>query len=121
MTQTDFPAADPRVPEILAIVSRETGVARPRLQPAATIEDLGIPSLDMAQTLFALESHFDVEIPVVAERAGTEFTTVADLVSHVLATLDARIAAPGVRAGDAPGIRAGDAAAGPAGDRDEAA
>ena len=89
MDDTAFSATDPRVDEILTIVARETAVDRERLRPDATIDELGIPSLDMAQTLFALESHFDVEIPVVSERAGAEFTTVADLVSHVLTTLDA--------------------------------
>lgn len=80
--------ADPRVAEILRIVAKETEVDIARLRPEATIEELGIPSLDMAQTLFALESHFDVEIPVVPERAGAEFTTVGDLIAHVLESVD---------------------------------
>ena len=81
--------ADPRVPEILAIMSKETGVERERLRPDATIEQLGIPSLDMVQTVFALESHFDIELPVISERTGSaEFATVRDLVSHILATID---------------------------------
>ncbi len=80
---------DPRVPEILDIVARETGMDRERLVPEARIEDLGIPSLDMVQAIFALETRFGVEIPVVSERAaGQEFATVGDLVAHVLATLD---------------------------------
>jgi len=81
---------DPRVPEILDIVARETATDRDRLVSDARIEDLGIPSLDMVQAIFALETRFDVEIPVVSERAaGSEFSTVGDLVGHVLATLDA--------------------------------
>ncbi|WP_162530521.1 acyl carrier protein [Rhodovastum atsumiense] len=88
MTEAMPRAADPRVDEILAIIARETGVEQAALRSDATIQDLGIASLDMAQTLFALESHFDVEIPVVADRAGAEFATVAELVTHVLATLD---------------------------------
>jgi acyl carrier protein len=80
---------DPRVPEILDIVARETTVDRGLLQPEATIEALGIPSLDMVQTVFALETRFGVEIPVVSDRAGAaEFVTVGDLVAHVLTTLD---------------------------------
>ncbi len=89
---------DPRVGEILQIVAKETEVDIARLRPEATIEELGIPSLDMAQTVFALESHFDVEIPVVSERAGAEFTTVADLVSHVLTSVDRARAASGTPA-----------------------
>jgi acyl carrier protein len=80
--------ADPRASEILDIVARETGVARERLRPEARIDELEIASLDMVQAIFALESRFDVEIPVVTERAaGQEFATVGDLLAHVLATL----------------------------------
>jgi acyl carrier protein len=89
---------DPRVADILQIVAKETEVDVARLRPEATIEELGIPSLDMAQTLFALESHFDVEIPVVSERAGAEFTTVGDLVTHVLASVDRARAGAGAPA-----------------------
>jgi acyl carrier protein len=86
--------ADRRIDRILDILARETAVDRAKLTPEATIDGLGIPSLDMAQTLFALETHFDVEIPVVAERAGAEFLTVGDLVAHVIATVDAGPARP---------------------------
>ncbi len=82
---------DPRIPEIIGIVARETQIPRDQLVPEATIEALGIPSLDMVQAIFAIESHFDVEIPVLAERAGSaEFVTVGDLLTHILATIDAR-------------------------------
>jgi acyl carrier protein len=79
---------DPRTPEILDIVAKETGVPRDRLLPDASIEELGIASLDMVQTIFEIESRYDVEIPVVADRVGAEFTTVGGLLSHVLRTLD---------------------------------
>ncbi len=79
---------DARTGTILDIVAKETGVERSRLQPSAKIEELGISSLDMTQAVFELESRFDIEIPVVAESAGAEFTTVGDLVRHVLTTLD---------------------------------
>jgi acyl carrier protein len=83
---------DPRVDEILAIVARETEIDRDRLRPEATIEELGIPSLDMVQAMFALETHFNIEIPVVAQESGTEFRTVGELVAHVLATIDRQTA-----------------------------
>lgn len=80
--------ADPRVDEILGIVAKETGVDRARLAPEARLSELGIPSLDLVQTVFAIESHFDVEVPVVQDRAGAEFDTVGELVGHVIATMD---------------------------------
>lgn len=88
------PVTDPRVGEILAIVARETGVDPAALRPEATIQQLGIASIDMVQAVFALELHFDIEIPIVADRTGAEFGTVADLVSHVIATLDGARSAP---------------------------
>jgi acyl carrier protein len=94
MDSTAIDLADPRVGDILRIVAKETEQDMAKLRPEATIEELGIPSLDMAQTLFALEDHFDVEIPVISERAGAEFATVADLVAHVLAAVDKKQVAP---------------------------
>ncbi len=88
MTVEQTVMRDPRTPEILDIVAKETGVPRDKLAPDASIEALGIASLDMVQTMFAIETRYDVEIPVVSERTGSEFTTVGALVCHVLRTLD---------------------------------
>jgi acyl carrier protein len=79
---------DPRASRILDIVAAETFVERAKLVPDATIDDLGIASLDIVQTIFALESEFDIEIPVAQQGGGAEFATVAELVAHVLAALD---------------------------------
>jgi acyl carrier protein len=72
---------------ILDIVAKETGVARDRLLLDASLSALEIPSLDMVQTVFELESRFGIEIPVIADRTGAEFETVGDLVQHVLAAI----------------------------------
>lgn len=79
---------DPRADEILAIVAKETGVARDRLVPEAELATLDIPSLDMVQAIFAIEERFQIDIPVVSDRTGAEFKTVGELVAHVLHTLD---------------------------------
>ena len=84
---------DPRAGEILDIVARETGVDRALLRADATLEALGIPSLDLTQAVFELETHFDVEIPVVVNTEGAEFATMGGLVNHVLATIDRKAAA----------------------------
>ncbi len=89
----------PHAEEILQIVARETGVERARLTPEATIEQLGIASIDLTLAVFELEKHFDIEIPVVAPAAGgavaggSEFGSVGDLVRHVLAAVDRQRAA----------------------------
>lgn len=78
---------DPRAAEVLDIVARETGVDRALLRPEATIEELGIPSLDLVQTIFAIETAFDIEIPALSPDAGTEFRTIGDLLCHVMTVL----------------------------------
>jgi acyl carrier protein len=82
---TLLPADDAgRTALILDIVAKETGVARDRLhldQPLAALE---VPSLDMVQAVFELESRFDVQIPVAVGPNGAEFETVGDLVNQVL-------------------------------------
>ncbi len=86
---TDDPT---RAEEILQIVAKETGVERQRLTPEATIEQLGIASIDLTLAVFELEKHFDIEIPVLAPASssagGSEFGSVGDLVRHVLAAVD---------------------------------
>lgn len=99
MPQTAF--TDERANEILDIIAKETGVERNLLIPGATLDELGIPSLDLTQALFEIESHFDVEIPVVADREGAEFTTIGGLVAHVLTTLDRAAALRAARPGAA--------------------
>ena len=92
---------DPRSAEILDIIAKETGVDRARLSPDAVISDLDIASLDLVQAIFALESRYGVEIPVVSERAGAEFATVGDLVHHVLRTIQASEGGAGAGVGPA--------------------
>nr|WP_321985995.1 phosphopantetheine-binding protein [uncultured Lichenicoccus sp.] len=86
-------ASDPRTAEILDIVAKETQIDRAKLAPDASIEALGIPSLDMVQVIFEIEARYDVEIPVAPERAGGEFSTIGDLVTHALRAIDAARAA----------------------------
>ena len=100
LTVAPDPAADPRTPEILDIVAKETQLDRGLLTLDASIEGLGIPSLDMVQTIFEIEARYDVEIPVVSDRAGAEFTTIGDLVAHVLQAINAaKATGPGTVAG----------------------
>ena len=75
---------DGHTSEILDIVAAETAVPRDRLVRAASVAELGIASLDMVQAIFALETHFEIDIPVVTDQTGGEFETVGDLVDHVL-------------------------------------
>jgi acyl carrier protein len=90
---TEF-LTDLRVGEILDIVAKETDVQREALVAGITLDELGIPSLDLTHALFAIEAHFDIEIPMVSkDQQGAEFTTIDALVAHILATLDRPAAA----------------------------
>ena len=79
---------DPRISEILDLIARETFVDRDKLHPDAKVEELGIASIDLVQTIFALETEYNIQIPVAGQGAGLEFATVRALLDHVLAVLD---------------------------------
>jgi acyl carrier protein len=79
---------DPRVSLILDIFAKETFVDRAKLVPEATIDDLGIASLDIVQAVFAIESEFNIDVPVTGQGAGLEFPNVKSLVDHVLNIMD---------------------------------
>ena len=81
---------DPRADEILDILSTETRVPRDRMGERVALDTLGIASLDLVQAIYALETHFGIELPVAESQAGAEFVTVGDLVRHVLTTVDAK-------------------------------
>lgn len=108
MSQPVTPVADlthdPRTSAILDIVAKETQLDRELLNLDASIEGLGIPSLDMVQTIFEIEARYEVEIPVVSDRSGAEFNTLGDLVAHVLQAIDA---ARPAGAGPMPGTATG--------------
>jgi acyl carrier protein len=79
---------DPRAGRILDLIAKETFVDRDKLVPDATMEELGIASLDVVQTMFAIEEEYDIEIPIARDSGGLEFATVKSLIDHVLLTLD---------------------------------
>jgi len=80
--------SDPRIARILDIFAKETQIGRESLTPGATLSDLGVQSIDLTMAIFEIESAFGVDIPVIADRAGAEFSTIGDLVGHVIRVLD---------------------------------
>ncbi len=82
-----MPQAEPRAyDEIVAILSKETGIEPERLTQEATIQDLGIQSIDLVQAIFAIETRFDIEIPAGPEQDGGS-VTVGDFIRHILARI----------------------------------
>lgn len=84
--------ADPRATDIIAIVAKETGIVADKLTPDAKLADLGVASIDMVQSIFEIETKYNIELPMVAEQGEGEFETVGALVAHVLQTLDTKAA-----------------------------
>jgi acyl carrier protein len=66
-----------RVIRILAAVKR---VPPESIRPEATLEELGIDSLDKVNILFELEGEFDVAIP---DEEARKITTVSEIVARL--------------------------------------
>ncbi len=75
--------------EIVAILAKETGIDPAGLKPDATIQELGIQSIDLVQAIFAIETRFDIEIPVGLEHDGVD-ATVGAFIDHVAARIEAK-------------------------------
>ena len=88
-----MPEAEQAHDEIVAILSKETGIEPERLTAGATIHDLGIQSIDLVQAIFAIETRFDIEIPVGLEHDGGD-VTVGDFIRHILARIDGKAVNP---------------------------
>jgi len=60
-------------PELLDIIAKEALIDRNKLVPQATLDDLGVSSMDVMSTLFELEERYGVEIE------GTEMPPIKTL------------------------------------------
>lgn len=63
--------------KVIAIVAMLKKLPRERITPEATLEELGVDSLDKVNLLFELESAFDLDIP---DEAARQVRTVGDIV-----------------------------------------
>jgi acyl carrier protein len=80
--------------EVIAILARQSGVAPAAIGPETTIEALGLDSLGLVETIFAIEERFGISIPVApaGDERDFDLSTVAGIVAGV-AALRARPAA----------------------------
>jgi acyl carrier protein len=67
--------------EILEVILAEGGVDRTRLTPDATLETLGLASIDLVMALMTIEEKFGVYIPLDNEL--TEAKNLEDFVDSV--------------------------------------
>ncbi|MBK6802806.1 phosphopantetheine-binding protein [Novosphingobium sp.] len=61
------------IEEILDIIAHEAKLDRAALVPGATMESLGIPSLDMVEILFEVEERFGIYVPMGEEMVDTVY------------------------------------------------
>jgi acyl carrier protein len=71
--------------EIIGMIAQRVRSAAPApLTLASPLDELGLESLDIIEMTFDLEEHFDIEIPLNANKStGSVFRTVGDVVSAV--------------------------------------
>lgn len=77
--------------ELLELFSREAVIPREKLTDDATLESLGIQSIDMVMVLMAVEEKYNVYLPVDAELS--EIKTLPQLLDLFVARI--RTAPPG--------------------------
>lgn len=77
--------------DVLAIIGSKVRVEnKPMLTREDRLQDLGIESIDAVEMIFDLEEKFDVEIPYNANTAGTEFSTVGDVIDAIQKLVDSK-------------------------------
>jgi acyl carrier protein len=76
--------------DLLDLISREAIIDREKLVRSATLEDLGISSLDVISMLFELEEKYGVAIE---EGDMPQMTTLGEMVDFLLARINAEAAA----------------------------
>ncbi|MCA3454471.1 MAG: acyl carrier protein [Rhodobacter sp.] len=78
---------------VIAIIAEQAVLDPYDIRPEATLESLGIDSLGLVESIFAIEEAFDISVPFNAnDPAESEFdiSTVASIVAAVEALVAAR-------------------------------
>lgn len=79
--------------KVIAILAEQAVLEPASISMDATLDDLGIDSLGLVETIFAIEEAFDIQVPFNAnDPAASEFdiSTVASMVRAVESLVSAR-------------------------------
>jgi acyl carrier protein len=71
---------------VIAIIAEQAMVSPEEVQVEATLESLGVDSLGLVETVFAIEEAFDVQVPFNANEpgnAGFDISSVASIIAAV--------------------------------------
>jgi acyl carrier protein len=74
--------------EILGLIAQEGLIDRAKLAPETRLDELAIPSLDMLNILFALESKYDVTIDADDMKHAATLGDLIDLVRAKVPSAD---------------------------------
>ena len=79
--------------QVIAIIAQQAVLDRSDVTLASRLADLGLDSLGMVETIFAIEERFDVTVPFNANdpaASGVDLSSVAAVVAAVRALVDAK-------------------------------
>lgn len=79
--ETDDKAKLPLEERIMAVVVREGMIEREKLVPEATLDDLGVDSVEVVMILNGLEEEFGIYVPI--DETMSEVRTVGDLLGAI--------------------------------------
>jgi acyl carrier protein len=77
----------------VAIIAEQAVLDPSDIRPESTLESLGIDSLGLVESIFAIEEAFDISVPFNANdpsESGFDISTVASIVAAVEALVAAR-------------------------------
>merc|ERR1712151_1237508 len=77
-------ATDETMEKIADVVSEQLGVDKSKVVGAATLSELGADSLDIVETVMALEESFDIELPDEETTQLKNLQDVGDLIQGKL-------------------------------------
>lgn len=72
--------------KVIAIVAEQAMLEPSDVTPESTLEDLGIDSLGLVESIFAIEEAFDINVPFNANEPGAsdfDITSVAAIIAGV--------------------------------------
>jgi len=72
--------------QVIAIIAEQAVLEVEDVRPAATLDDLGIDSLGVVESIFAIEEAFDIQVPFNAnepEKSAFDISNVASIIAAV--------------------------------------
>ncbi len=76
--------------QVIAILARQAVLDPAQLRPDMTPDDLGLDSLGLVETIFAIEETFDISVPFNAntpEASGFDLSSIGAIAANVRALI----------------------------------